>query len=334
MIEFNKNTKKIAITGITGKTITAWTLNDALIRQGFNVLLSATWNFHYNNELLVKRKLTNPTISELMPYEEYIKKCDFFIFEATSRGISDFRIKTFCNTIDVAILTHTNGFSTHEEEYESREQYLNYKSNIFSSFMLNNNGIAVFPYDTEIYENIIKILETSNVKVSNFYGFDPIEVCNLTLNALGLKENSKKVKVKGRYEKIDSNIIVDKCTQLNSVEWTLKESKEKYPNKDIVVVYPYYFNRLKNNKNKIFDFIISQDSVKKLITYEQHTQEGIPFTSPKLSIFENREMAIKEALKEDPNCLILFLGNGDQELNGETDQEILNRLSKNKNKIK
>lgn len=358
----NLNIKIVGVTGTNGKTTTSAIIYSLLLDLGYSVAMLGTRGFFINDKLIKKKTLTTPSLLELYSNINLAteKKCDFFIMEVSSHAIEqqrieglEFALKIHTNITQDHLDYHKslqeyiaikNSFFADESpklinkddkkiEFNFKNAYT-YALEVASIFKIMayslNDGVSA----------VIKAYDKTETFHSNLYGlFNVYNLCAgisavQILTKKPIKEICEEIDnfagVSGRMEVISEEplVIVDFAHTPDG----MKSVFDSFKNSDITVVFGAGGDRDKSKralmgKNaEIFakKIILTNDNPRseKPLNIIEDILNGID-NREKVKIIENREEAIKFALKnQNKSEIVLILGKGDEEYQIIADEQI------------
>ena len=368
-----ENIKIVGVTGTNGKTTTTAAIYSLLIDLGKRCALQGTRGFFVNDEKLEEKSLTTPSILKTIEHLYRAKKsgCEYFIMEVSSHAIDqkrveglNFELKIHTNitqdhldyhkTFENYVNTKNSFFSDESKKLINKDDpfvKFNYK-NAYTYGLENPSTFQIMAYSLE--DGISAVIRFAN-EIEDFHSplIGLFNVYNLTaaisavkiLESRPLKEICECVEnfggVSGRMEIVsyDPLIIVDFAHTPDG----MKKVFESFPGKNIVCVFGAGGNRDIDKRAKMGE--IASRFCKKIYLTSDNPREEEPKNiindiykgiaeKDKTYIYENREEAIKEAIKSlKKDEILLILGKGDetyQEIKGEKipfdDREVVREI--------
>ncbi len=140
--------KVVGVTGTNGKTSTTAGIYSFLLDLGYGCALLGTRGFYANEKCLEAKKMTTPSIFEIINDMRLAKEngCDFFVMEVSSHAIVQKRIEG----LKFALKIHTNVTSDHLDYHKTVEEYRAVKSQFFDDEtpkLLNKDEIEFITYN-------------------------------------------------------------------------------------------------------------------------------------------------------------------------------------------
>ena len=162
--------KVVGVTGTNGKTTVTAAIYSLLIDLGYTVGLQGTRGVFANDEKIVDKSMTTPSILETLYNMRLCSEygCEYFVMEVSSHAIDQNRIED----LKFALKVHTNVTSDHLDYHKTVEEYRRVKSLFFadeSLKLLNKDDIKHITY---------------NIKNAQSYGID--EPATLKVQAYSL----------------------------------------------------------------------------------------------------------------------------------------------------
>lgn len=364
---FKKNFKIIAITGTEGKSSLCDLIYQALKLLNYKCLLIST---EQKYDDVVLSDLTTPPAYNLInamlqaEKEEY----DYLILEASSIGISEFRIKP--EICDYIFLTNLN--VDHLDYHHSIEAYHFSKINFLRKnneikFVLKSTYLKYPTYFSTI--NNLRVIDDENVKIINstlknqeFIYHNLLFKTNLLfkqniLNILFIYELLKELKienphlilsrlkrVKGRLDLVSYNpyILIDYVHSIKSMEMLLKQVSEmKFDN--IILIFGAGGNRDKSKRKEYGRIALKYATIRIICNDNPREEDALSIANEIIDEHENdfkiileRKKAIEYGIKMAKiNDIVLIIGRGNEKyqiINGKkialNDYDIVNTIIK------
>jgi len=344
--------KVIGITGTNGKTTTATTIYNILLKLGYKVALQGTRGFFINDKQDKEYSLTTPVQLENFAHIQKAiqNSCEFFIMEVSSHAIEQKRVEG----IEFALKIHTNITRDHLDYHKTLKEYIRIKNLFLSdeskklvniddkvmkynpknSFTYSLNNISDYKIDKyELekemkvefkYQNKTYIFCSKMMGVFNTYNLMASIGAVHILTKRNLEEICKTLEnlgsVSGRVEvvSLEPLIIVDFAHTPDGMEEVLKS----FPNKDIICLFGAGGNRDATKRPLMGE--VAQKYSKHIVV----TSDNPRFEEPKaiiedilkgisdksnVIVEENRARALKKAIKKaSKHSVVLVLGKGDE----------------------
>jgi hypothetical protein len=321
--------KLIGVTGLTCKTSTVHTIDQALVDQGFSTFAFTTfYDFHNRNKVggpYITR--TSPMPDDVAKFRNIMAECDYVLMEVTPAFVHDDRLQKLFGPLDISAMT-VYGDPSAGYVYASRQQYFHYKNMIFGS-CLKRDGTAILQrQDDPAVEQAYLFAQKRGVKIVWVDApFDHVKTANAVLKSLGLPETAIKVDVPGRQEIVRERLIVDKCDEEPAYPFCNKWIQSLYPKREVVVAVSLSGRMPDEPHKKKMKHILAFDGIKNIYVYMAHTNKKIKFNDPKVIRTESREDAFAHGLKAwKKGAVLILMGNGDQVLWGRTDREVIESM--------
>ena len=187
----------VGITGTNGKTSVVSIISNIIFLCKYNVLSCGTLGFYKNLKKINNTLLTTPPKEELYQFayssSPYYPE---FIFEVSSHGISQNRIKDF--PINIAALTNIS--QDHLDYHKTIANYKKTKFNLFTKFLLKN-GTAILNDKILGINKLKKELHKKEIKIIS-YGKNISDINCDIFNNIKIR-----VKIYNKYYIIKYNII-------------------------------------------------------------------------------------------------------------------------------
>ena len=164
--------KVVGVTGTNGKTTVTAGIYSLMLDLGYKVALQGTRGVFANEERVVQKSMTTPSILETLHNMKLSsdKECEYFVMEVSSHAIDQNRIES----LPFALKVHTNVTSDHLDYHKTVEEYRRVKSAFFADTapkLLNKDDIKHITY---------------NLTNAQSYGID--EPATLKVQAFSLKD--------------------------------------------------------------------------------------------------------------------------------------------------
>jgi UDP-N-acetylmuramoyl-L-alanyl-D-glutamate--2,6-diaminopimelate ligase len=164
--------KVVGVTGTNGKTTVTAAIYSLMLDLGYKVALQGTRGVFANEERVVQKSMTTPSILETLHNMKLSsdKECEYFVMEVSSHAIDQNRIES----LPFALKVHTNVTSDHLDYHKTVEEYRRVKSAFFADTtpkLLNKDDIKHITY---------------NLTNAQSYGID--EPATLKVQAFSLKD--------------------------------------------------------------------------------------------------------------------------------------------------
>jgi len=164
--------KAVGVTGTNGKTTVTAGIYSLMLDLGYKVALQGTRGVFANEERVVQKSMTTPSILETLHNMKLSsdKECEYFVMEVSSHAIDQNRIES----LPFALKVHTNVTSDHLDYHKTVEEYRRVKSAFFADTtpkLLNKDDIKHITY---------------NLTNAQSYGID--EPATLKVQAFSLKD--------------------------------------------------------------------------------------------------------------------------------------------------
>ncbi|ANV97354.1 hypothetical protein BBW65_00300 [Helicobacter enhydrae] len=341
--------KLIAITGTNGKTTTSAIIAHSLMALGYKVGLLGTRGFFVQNQQILPKGLTTPTLLELYMILHQAHDCDFVIMEVSSHAITQERIAG----LSFYAKALTNITSDHLDFHQSLAEYRETKNRFFDSQCLEiaNKDDTCVTFEPSLwyglssashlypsswvcsshiqaeltYQGEHATLECPIVGEHNLYNLlcaIGTLICSTRHTLAEITASLADFKgVSGRMEVISTSplIIVDFAHTHDGMEQILKS----FQNQKIVIVFGAGGDRDKSKRPEM-GAVAEKYAQKIYITSDnprsenpktiiQEIKNGIGDTQKIISTSPDRKASITQAIQELQSDEILFvLGKGDE----------------------
>lgn len=318
----------IGITGTNGKTTTTDLLRQLLVKRNKNVLTIGTLGLYYNKTNCADFGLTSPSYIDFRKSIYKYKDTEFIICELSSHALEQNRLYDL--KINEGIWT---SFSQDHLDYHlTMEEYFRAKNKIYT-VLKNSGSIYIDESDHEIIDKVDKaktVIVTKKNRLKNqFFSVDYnqknlalalclLEKYQMTFN---LEELETLTATPGRFELIENKtqlIVIDFAHTPDALENISKELRKTFPTKKLITVFGCGGNRDKSKRilmgkvaEKYSDFCyLTSDNPRFEDPMDIIEDIEEAFKSEKYKMIVDRSMAIKEALTENKNAVILVAGKG------------------------
>lgn len=322
--------KLIGVTGLTCKTSTIHTIDQALVDQGFSTFAFTTFHDFHN-----RKKVGGPYITRTSPMPEDVaefrhvfQECDYVMMEVTPSFVHDDRLQRLFGPLDVSVMTVYEGEPAHGYVFANRQQYFHYKNMIFGS-CLKRNGVAVLQRQNDpAIEQAHYFAQRRGANIIWLDApFDHVKTANAVLRSLGLPETATKVAVSGRQEIVRERLIIEKCDEEPAYIFCNRWIQSMYAGRKVVVAVGLSGRMPDEAHAKKLGHILSFDGLDKVYTYVEHVDRTMKLYDERVTMTESREVAFKQALKAwEEGSVLILMGNGDQTLPGGTDREVIESM--------
>jgi UDP-N-acetylmuramoyl-L-alanyl-D-glutamate--2,6-diaminopimelate ligase len=361
------NIKIIGITGTNGKTTVGSILSYTLSKLGKKIAFQGTMGFFINDKEIKGKSLTTPMPLDIHYniHKACEHKCDFFIMEVSSHAIAQNRIEAL--RFDLKI--HTNITRDHIDFHKSIDNYINVKNSFFADetkkiiniddkiIKFNPKNAITYSIKNNANTQAINICLDENIKSdikfnkekeyinSKLYGkFNLYNILAVISSIKALIDTpllditkiiNNFMGIKGRMEVVSINplIIIDFAHTPDGMEQIFQSFK----NKNIAVVFGAGGDRDKEKRalmgeiaNKYANTIYITRDNPRSEKQENISKDILKGIQKKAIIIHDRKKALKEAIANLKDDVLLILGKGDekyQEIDGNfiefSDEEVV-----------
>jgi UDP-N-acetylmuramoyl-L-alanyl-D-glutamate--2,6-diaminopimelate ligase len=321
MPQFNKI---IGITGTNGKTTTTFILHQLLQ----NSLMIGTLGVYTKGRQTRDFNLTSPAYIDLRKaLHQFGQDKDFLILEVSSHGLDQKRIQG----IELDIAAWTSFSQDHLDTYKTMENYFNSKMQILD---IAKNNVWVPESQTELIHKINSAKVKKAIRHSDEYyqsaflqadyNKDNLDIALSILEELNQNVTFEKLKSlegpPGRFELIElptNKVIIDFAHTPDAIENILTGVRESFQ-QNIVTVFGCGGDRDRSKRplmakkaEKYSDQVILTSDNPRFEDIDQileDTEKG--FRKKTYKKIADRKKAIKYAIENYPNCIIVIAGKG------------------------
>lgn len=326
--------KLIGVTGLTCKTSTVHTIDQALVDQGYKTFAFTTFQDFQNRKPVGEPRLirTAPMPEDVTEHRERIDESDFVLMEVTPSFTHDDRLQRLFGPLDISVMTVYEGEPAAGYYYADREQYFHYKNMIFGS-CLKRKGTAILQnnQDDPAVRQAYNYAERRGANIISLDPpFDHVVTANAVLRCLGLPETATKIAVPGRQEFVRDRMIIEKCNEEPAYKFCNEWVQSMYRGKDIVIVVGVSAHMPDEFICKKIEYILEFDGLKKAIVYIQHFDRKIKLPhNDMITLADTRIDAFNQGIELwKQGAVLLLTGNGDQLLEDITDRELVESILK------
>lgn len=320
----------VAITGLVGKTTTAWHIAEGIRRAGHDVLLIATWGSYLNGERIGRpRQHTIPRRNEIPDIAGALGRVPYVVMEAPAESILHGRVSWFAPW-HIAVQTLYEGESTSTWRWGGdRAAQLRDKNRIFRAPFLAFGGRIVLQQQAEPIAREADACGAVCIPAP----FDPLKTANTTLALLGMPELSAPVVVPGRLQEVAPNAVIDKADLPRALEYFDAWAATRYGGRPVVATMSCSCALPSHALAVKLRAMARCESVAAWYLYETTGNGEVRAEEfPDFAACPTRRDAIAAALEHADRIggVVACLGHGDRVIRGETDEEILLGLLANK----
>lgn len=336
-----KNIKLIGITGTNGKSSIGYLLYQLLNYTNHKSAYVGTVGFYLENNV-IETDNTTPDICEMynMINEAIDKKCEYFILEASSQGLSYGRL----NGLEFDCAIFTNLTMEHLDFHKTMENYALAKQQLFlhskcsivnvddpykDYFMIgntitygfNSNEYKLNSFDNGILKFNDKVIKTNFDGLYNAYNLLAVIACLDYFHIENYINYMDKVELpNGRLQKINYKnniIIIDYAHTPDALEKVIDVGRKLGNN--VITIFGCTGDRLKE-KRPVMGDIATSLSTKVIITKDNINNESIDDINKEIvkgiktnnyEIINDRALAIKKGMSYlSNNDVLLILGKG------------------------
>lgn len=324
--------KLIGVTGLTCKTSTVHTIDQALVDQGFSTFAFTTFHDFHNREKVGGPYITrtSPMPEDVTAFRHVYEKCDFVLMEVTPSFVHDDRLQNLFGPLDISVMTVYEGEPAHGYVFADRGQYFHYKNMIFGS-CLKRNGIAILQRQNDpAIEQARFFAERRGANIIWVDApFDHVKTANAVLKSQGLPETATRVAVPGRQEIVRERLIIEKCDEPPAYAFCNRWIQSMYAGKDIVIAVGLSGRMPDQAHQAKLGHITSFEGLKKIYGYVEHVDRDMKIHDSRVVMTNSREEAFAEGLKAwREGAVLILMGNGDQVLPGGSDREVIESMLK------